>query len=529
MSLTKFSLAIVLLLLSSALVGHAVDTPPVPEQHTDATISSIDVDRVRLLYDLCDRYADSLWPGFDIRKMPIAINCNDKQELLIGHPSPPAEFRPYTDDTIPGQTMLIRDGCTRYGPRSGGWSITLGGVETAYVGIVKEPLITDRWIPLLLHECFHVFQDGFRKRADSNWVELPELDADYSALLGLEGRLLYAALTDTTADMRRLASMFVAVREERRRLHSPDMAWTEGEAEFSEGTAEYVDTRLQELLVRDSTFRNELPHEDPLFQCFDSTWLQVDMARHMIQPLSGHIMTYMQAQYHQGMAECFLLDRFRPGWKSELSKPDVTQFSLLQEAMALDEAAKPALVADARAAFNFDSIATAQKQLVDEQRAKLCGVLEQPGCRYRIYHSSLPGRFKWKPRGPVEIIPSDLMESIDTRHPLPTFGMDDDLRSNRGPSLWMGGFERFEKNDLVFESQEQPVLFRLAYFEWIDPEPAADGSDCVIEGTTDDGVHYRDLKMTTDGFVLTVKQARVEHADGVVAIIPEMTEAVGIE
>lgn len=239
-------------------------------QTAQRPLGAIDVARIRQLHHLTDELGDDLWSGFDTRKIPIAINNHDREEMLVGHPDPPPEFHPFADFELNGQPVMIREGVTRYGPRSGGWAIELGGEDTAYVGVPEgDEIPTETYLSLLLHECFHCYQKDYRESAEGLHGELPNDDAVYSALIELESRILKAALEESAAEqLRNLAAMFVAVRHERRQDLPEHLILMEGEQEYAEGTATYVQMRMVQLLAE----RGGLPWvsevEDPRYGGF---------------------------------------------------------------------------------------------------------------------------------------------------------------------------------------------------------------------------------------------------------------------
>lgn len=110
-------------------------------------LGEIEVIRVRELYHLTDVFGNKIWPGFDTREVPIAINNDDKEELLIGHPDPPKEYHPFKDFELDGRPVMIREGVNRYGPKGGGWAVDIGGRQTAYVSTLKEGWDTCRIWP----------------------------------------------------------------------------------------------------------------------------------------------------------------------------------------------------------------------------------------------------------------------------------------------------------------------------------------------------------------------------------------------
>ena len=84
------------------------------------SLGALDIARIQELHHITDLYGDRIWPGFDTRKIPIAVNNDDQEEMLIGHPRPPKGFHPFKEFEIDGQPVLIMDGITRYGPKGGG-------------------------------------------------------------------------------------------------------------------------------------------------------------------------------------------------------------------------------------------------------------------------------------------------------------------------------------------------------------------------------------------------------------------------
>jgi hypothetical protein len=219
-----------------------------------------------------------------------------------------------------------------------------------------------------------------------------------------------------------------------------------------------------------------------------------------------------------------VLDLLRPRWKTELGQKGVSQFNLLEREFPLDPAARTKLVRAAKEQYEYDSLLTEQKRIVDARIDTLLSMLEAPGLRYRIYFSKLESGFKWKPNGPVYQVPTSLMTEVDERLGLGHGDVDAMATSNHGPLIWGGGFSRFEIGEFVFESRKVPILFRLDFFEWIDQTPETDGSDCVVKYESKDGDVYTGLVMITDAFELRAPKARIDRSDLVVAVYPIKTE-----
>jgi len=486
----------------------------------DRLIEPMDVARIEELYHITDELGDEIWPGFDTRQIPIAVNCCDRQELLAGHPDPPEGFRPFDVVETDTPRFHLMDGCTRFGPEGGGWLEEVGGVDAAYVSIIQEEQTTEDYLSLLLHECFHAYQKEYRERADGDGILLPQLDADYSAMLCLESVLLHEALAGG-GDPRELATMAVAVRRERRKDLPAGMIHTENEEEYDEGTATYVQARLMRLMCERGGMKPLRPGADPCYHGFSDLHGPYGGYLEKIIPPRGMIVTYHHAKYHNGMAIGLLLDSLRPDWKLEMKEKGITQFDILERACPVKESERTRLAGKARAMFAYDSIHASQKELVDARVAEIRDYIERPGRRFRIYYSQYGQGFNWKPRFRVIEVPRELMEECEARLAIDDF--DDGNRHSSPdfrPLIWTGGFERFEVCGMEFESDEVPILFRLKYFEWIDTEPEPDLADVSIAYDAREGKIYTGMTMKTDGFTMFMPKARVESSNRVVAVFP---------
>lgn len=492
---------------------------PIPASGRD--LGSRDINRIRELHHLTDVLGDKLWPGFDTREIPIAINNDNRQEMLIGHPTPPREFRVFKGHEIDGKAVVIRDGVTRFGPTGGGgWAVILGGAHTAYMNVLQKGHSVERYLSVLLHECFHVYQDRYRERGEGKTAPLPTDNPVYSAFIGLESRILHAALLENRErELHALCRMFVAVRNERRRGFDARVVFNEGEQEYSEGTAAYVQARLFQILAQRGGIKPSSAVGDAAYGGF------ADAASGYLKYVSGVLpatsrpITFFHSKYKNGMAQCLLLDRVRPGWKQEMRAKGSTQYELLERQFPITDQERGVIVAEAAERFEYDALLAAQKRVISDRLAEIKRLLEAKGTRYRVYHSPIQGPRKWKPRGPVYRVPPSLLG--DEAQGIRVEGPQGQSRTlNPMVSIWVGGIRHFEKGSLLFESGAVPIISRPDYLEWIDTDPDLEGKDLKIESVrVEDGVHHG-LKITTDGFTLNVGCARVERSGDIVSIRP---------
>ena len=95
----------------------------------------------------------SPWPGFDIKKYPLAIFV-DNETMLFAHPNPPQDFIP-----VPGES-----GIWKY---PGLWPelkantvAEIGGIPTATIMIHDQDATKhtrQEWAAIAIHEMFHAF------------------------------------------------------------------------------------------------------------------------------------------------------------------------------------------------------------------------------------------------------------------------------------------------------------------------------------------------------------------------------------
>lgn len=479
-------------------------------------LGEIDIVRIQELHHITDTFGDQIWPAFDTRKIPVAINNDDKQELLIGHPNPSKEYHPFEKYEVNSRPVMVRDGVSRYGPRGGGWAVEISGAHSAYVSTLNKDQDTESYLSLILHECFHCFQKNYRQGAKGAHGDLPEDDPVYSALIGLESRVLKTTLEESNDEKaRELARMFVAVRHERRKDMPKNLILREGEDEFNEGTATYSQARLYQLLAKKGGITPAHPGKDPQYNGFLNAKKDYQTMISRIIPPKGQPIGFFHAMYNLGMAQCLVLDRVRPKWKEQMRERGMTQFALLEKEFPMQEDTEKEQLAKAKEQFDYDDLLDEQKKLVDERLNLIRRYIDAPGRHYRIYHNRIPVGFKWKPFGPVYHIPESLEKELA------------DKKLNRGEEkihssrlIWAGGIRRFEKEGLLFESEDTPMIFGQEYMEWIDPDPAADPSDMTIEFENHEVDTYVGVKIRTDGFILEADKARIDWSTDVVRIYP---------
>lgn len=218
--------------------------------------------------------------------------------------------------------------------------------------VSPTPDEADKRHVLIAHELFHRIQEqlGLTRPERPNG-HLDTLEGRY--LIQLEWRALARALSAATPAARRAAvSDALAFRHERHRLF-PAAAGDEAALEIAEGVPEYTGVRLGLTTEKART----------AFALYD------------LQAFTAAPTFVRSFAYASGPAYGLLLDRSRPGWRSELGA-DARLGSLLASAMRIEPSNGEAVGARARR-YDDGALRTAEVRRDADRRARLTAFRER--------------------------------------------------------------------------------------------------------------------------------------------------------
>lgn len=232
----------------------------------------------------------SLWPGFDPRRVPLAL-FDGQRTYLFSHPAPPEGFR---SESVRGTTVHVYEG--RHEAVIANTNIELGGVMTATLmrdGGLRD-LPPDAVAAVAIHEAFHVYQfhkpDVWKFANEAVRFLYPITDASLTARRLVEIRALRRALERADRDDR-LGWAKRAIRARRERLAAMDPSFAEYErrVEMVEGLAAYMEGK--------AAGRSEAHHLD-----------------------ENNVADVRRICYGTGHAWALLLDEAAPQWKEALEQ-----------------------------------------------------------------------------------------------------------------------------------------------------------------------------------------------------------------
>ncbi|MCP5095226.1 MAG: hypothetical protein GY943_06715 [Chloroflexi bacterium] len=221
------------------------------------------------------------WPGYSPASIPIAI-FNKSDVVYLNHPDPPQERPEY---------LLAAT------------STDINGIKTATIPIEMCP-DEETLIPLLYHECFHVFQDSgqFQFNEQFNFFKVlsfyPELNGAYRSLCLAEAEIL----NNSTLGVEDKAKYLAALAKQRYKILSEyeNLLIFEKSSERKEGTASFVE-------------------QQAFTQLFNKPLRK-------ISPQYG-----WSRQYSVGAQVCFLLDVLLEEWQNLVELNQAPTDILIQE------------------------------------------------------------------------------------------------------------------------------------------------------------------------------------------------------
>jgi hypothetical protein len=318
-----------------------------PEPYIEAELL-----RLEETYRILDRYSEALWPDWrDYADIPVQVNFPNGVVLIVTRQAVRqpgfqrlegrvildkavfinAENRTAAEVRLPLFALRGRGG-ERIQLEMAQPDLPLSDVErsAALEALLKEkgrpdtpfdlaPLgDSDSHILMYVHEHFHGHQARVQRRGLGDeglrGIKVDGEDVNWSRVEGLALRRAYLEVDDTAA--REYLKDFVVARQIKRGKLSDAAAAAESHIADSEGPASYVSLRTA-LLLKDQGYKPGIDlTRDPFFYGFSHVDGYIDnVMRKGMEFASSMTQDDRRIYSFYGAYQCFLLDRFSPGWK----------------------------------------------------------------------------------------------------------------------------------------------------------------------------------------------------------------------
>jgi len=212
---------------------------------------------------------------------------------------------------------------------------------------------------MYVHEHFHGFQASFDSIGPgAAGLRDFEVNTEYAAYSHIEGLALLAAYTepDKEKSLEYLKDFIVA--RMLKHSHMPaDVISAERHISVAEGTPSYVSLKMAELISENSYKPEISPEDDPYFFQFK----YVDKSNQsLINKGTVFAAEWTQDKrgkyYLYGALQCFLLDRFVPGWKDGFFEQKKNLDDVMTEFLDLPQAEVEKITQRIKIRYSFAEI-----------------------------------------------------------------------------------------------------------------------------------------------------------------------------
>ena len=374
----------------------AISTAPL-ESYVEAELF-----RLEVAYRLLDRYSEELWPGWrDYVDIPVKVNFPNGVILFVTPQTKnPQGFERIAGRAISGKAVYInRQNRTsaeiqpplfaRIGrggeliqlemaqpdlppleaERSAALEARLRDTSRPEAPFDLTPLgDSDSHILMYVHEHFH----GHRARFGSLDIGIlrdSDVNAEYAAWSHVEGLALRRAyLESQDAAAREFLKDFVVAREIKRAPLPPVAATAESYVSLIEGTASYVSLKTA-MLVRDSGDTPGLDRaKDPFFYNYAYVNGYVDNIMRKGMDFAVSLTPRNLAKYYlYGAYQCFLLDRFAPGWKRGFLEKKKNLDTVMTDLLKLSTGEKEEIKQRLSIRYAYDEILSLHKNALKKK------------------------------------------------------------------------------------------------------------------------------------------------------------------
>jgi hypothetical protein len=352
--------------------------------------------RLEETYRILARHGEDLWPGWkNYAKIPVKVNFPNGVVLLV---TPQRDRQPgferIAGRKVFGKTVYVnRRNQTSVEVRPplfaqrgrGGTAIELEmgqpdlpSPEAERAAALEEQLKeecrpeapfnlaplgdSDSHILMYIHEHFHGHQSRFPRFQGA----LPgdallrrfDVTAEYAAWSHIEGLALRRAYVESQdAAALEFLEDFVVARGIKRSLMSPGAAAAEARISLVEGTPTYVSLKMA-MLLRDAGEKPGIDRsKDPFFFNYAHVDGYVDnIMRKGLEFAVSWTEDKRGKFYLYGAYQCFLLDRFAPGWKRDLFESERTLDSATADLLEISDGKKEEIERRLPARYGYDGI-----------------------------------------------------------------------------------------------------------------------------------------------------------------------------
>jgi hypothetical protein len=453
---------------------------------------AVEIGRLEETQRLLARFAAQVWPGWDnYAQVEFRFRFPNQTELAVNPPAPPPGFLPVRKHAGSCGPVYVDRRRQEPGALTGTLVGGGGGSRQVRIRLREKPGIPpgagDEQILLYVHEIFHGYQSKVMTVASDEALLDYLVGAEYAALCEVEGCALERALQEADdARVRECLLDYHLARQYKKSFIPAAVAAAEENIAVSEGTATYAALRTAQLILAER-YRPRLSRRlDSSFAGFRGLrrYLEQEMVE---RPRLERAQTFdtMTRYYTFGAQLCFLLDRFRPGWKKDFFASGRSLDALVADCVGGGEASSGDIVARLEKRYGWQQVLARHAAAVAARDAAVESLARRRGRTYVIDLTAIREFARPRSRG--------------RQYELPGAGIvyPDGIQALSAGAIELAGSATPWRNTGLFT------------LEWTADAAAGEDVDPEIAWAAKEGEALRWLVYRTAGFTLKAPLARL--------------------
>lgn len=346
---------------------------------------------------ILDSISEKIWPGWNAEKLAYFMGAKGEYEVFVNpHFAVPEGFKKNEELSIDGNTVYMRrenDGKQRFGSTN---LVVLDGkiyrasathrfpynwpedaLITAKMAAAFDPFpelyhntIVDLhhapefFVSIQIHEGFHVYQYPKIRRMRMKTIDPTHyFNPKVMVYSYIEGMTLLEALqTNNEEDLLKMLHKFISVRKTKNRHLSKRRQKAEQEDEFTEGTAQYVQT-MSQIMLQKLHYKPQAASLQNLDFDKAEDFKLLDSVRFISSIRRYNMDEFWNKCYFYGQAQAYILDRLcGDAWKPEVMEGDVLLWDLILKYSGYDKNSAPK-IEDIKAEYEYSRLLKAVKKM----------------------------------------------------------------------------------------------------------------------------------------------------------------------
>jgi formaldehyde-activating enzyme involved in methanogenesis len=322
-----------------------------------------------------------------------------------------------------------------------------------------------------------------------------QVNPEYATYASIEGQALSNAYEEKNkARAIECLKDFSVAREIKHTKHMPaDAAAQEARQTLMEGTAVYANTKML-MLIRDKKYKPAMTSkDDPFFYGFkfaDGKIAQdtTESMKKFADAENPNTLDTLGPCYTYGVYQCFLMDRFFPGWKKGVFENGLTLDEALAAKLKLTEKEKAAIAERLKTKYDYDKLYAKHTAVIADRDATKKIVTDRKGRTYIIDLHKTKEIIVVSPRKNSRFVTVSVS------------------------GYYVNGIEEYTLGDIVLTTWNTPIHKPFLHtIEWTDTEVKGDEKNYVFYYDKQDGDVYKNVVFATPGFTLKAPEVKIKE------------------